>query len=180
MFHSKLNLPAWSTGRLIAFALVFVLVVLFWTPGYIASLGSQQASVNWPITQATVIESSLEDDRKIRHPFGTRLNFRFSYLVDDTTLVSDSRRAVKWSAHYLFTSKSLFTEEHPVGSTITISYDPDNPLTTTLSPGLAASDFIGGILMIFILLSPSISALWIVWTRAQHPTAHHVEKDRSR
>jgi hypothetical protein len=127
-----------STRKLAGGLLVCSLLLAIWMPAFIRDVAKQAASVDWPSASGAVIQS----EPYTRKLLSTGLRFRYEFVVAGKKFESGERRVVDLSLYYTFDSDTAFAAAHPVGSLLTVHYDPANPIRTTLSPGLSFLDFL--------------------------------------
>lgn len=131
--------PGFATWRLlfgIVACVAFLVVVM---RGTLREIPLQAASAKWPTTAATIIQCEV---RKRRAKLDDLL-FRCHYAVGGRSYEASQRRIVTMTAYDLFENPADFAANHPVGSTLSVWYDPADPSAVTIAPGLSAWDLAG-------------------------------------
>lgn len=110
-------------------------------------------SVTWPVTQGEVRESRfLRDDT-------FSIDFRYSYTVDGV-YYEGSR--ITFFQYALFANQyqnQLFIEEHPVGTTVEVRYDPLEPSRSVLMRSIPLSQLWSPVLFALCLVSILVSGI---------------------
>ena len=140
----KSKIQSKSTGSLIRGMLICFGLMALMVPLWVRGIVRQYQSSDWPAVSASVTESEAYQ----RDLLKTRLRFRVLFAVGGRRVETTERRAADLSMFYTFESNGGFARDHPVGSAITVYYDPQDPKRITLSPGLSVLDFtFGGVFM---------------------------------
>lgn len=122
----KLDLGGWFGGL---FAVAWIGVVVFVDGATAFGAWRMAQSANWPTTPGTVTESRLESRRK-----SVALVLRYTY-----TLGRREYTGTRYEDGPTFLPKETLPKvqsELPVGSGVTVYYDPADPATAVLRPGL--------------------------------------------
>ena len=108
------------------------LVTMVWGAVIIARARN---TARWPAATGTIEESSIasEDDDLLPH-------IVFRYAVND----SEYRRVLEFPGGITPTREfaAEYLRKYPAGAMVTVYYDPRDPGTATLEPGLARGDWL--------------------------------------
>jgi hypothetical protein len=118
----------------VCWLLVFVGAALMWKGARI-QLKSQRAK-SWPSVQGRVLESSLRavlDNRGRTY----RAYILYEYAVGGVIRRSDVRRLGEGTSSFTKAS-SRAVEQYPVGTAVTVFFNPENPADAMLEPGKAS------------------------------------------
>ena len=149
--------------------LFLALLVAYFMPKYSNAIVAQLGTNAWPSALATVIESHVDGIPLSRHQ---TLHFEFQFQTEAGLDVVASRRTVGFLARPCF-SKRWFASDHPVGSSLKVWYDPQQPTRTTISQGVSFFDAIVGVSVLVAFAVLSHRAGMEVWRRIlrlrEHP-----------
>ena len=126
----------WVVWIFTGFQSIFVLLGIFFTAQGVLEWDRAARSASWPTVPGTVTRSEVTSHRsthKGRTSTSYHAHIEFDYLVDGTSH-HGSRRTYKVMA----SSKSAANEAvaaYPVGRSVTVSYDPQDPERAVLEPG---------------------------------------------
>ena len=143
---------------------IYALMALLGAVGLFFSgrdLVRSRSSNSWPTTQGEVVYSSLEQsmstdsdgDRSVT--YGAKIVY--NYQVDGQQLTGD-RRVFSESRSSSARRAQEIANRYPVGATVTVYYDPNNPQVCVLEPGTG----FGGIIVPLITLALLIFGIYKV------------------
>ena len=135
--------PRW---KVLLAGVVFPLFAAYVGWIWINGIGPQARSGSWPTATATILRSEYD-------PWGGRwgaLRVRYGYDVDGKRYQCSRLQLNGLSTAWMLRSKSGFVTEHPVGSTLTIAYDPSDPSRATVRRGVSLDDFVIAPLLAFV------------------------------
>ena len=113
---------------------------------------------DWISHQAKVIESEIKWSKRIsaRHAhFNQYLSFEYQYQYQDEVFRS---RAVAFGA-ISDKEEIAFAEANPVGSTIQIYFDPQDPSDSTVLLGFASDNY-WGIVFFVMAVTSTVASFW--------------------
>jgi hypothetical protein len=113
---------------LYGFPLLLGTAIICWR---LAVLHHQQASLQWPTVNGTILQSQ-QIDVPVRRGHRYKADILFRYDVNGTSYLS--RQISLWSADLDSYYSARFVYSHPKGTT-TVYYDPDDPRNAVLLPG---------------------------------------------
>jgi hypothetical protein len=141
---------------------VFALLAVIGAVGLFASgrdLLRGRASSSWPTTQGEVVYSSLEQKMSTDSDGDSSVTYAakvvYNYQVGGQNLTGDRRRFSEASTSSARRAQEI-ANRYPVGSQVTVYYDPDNPQVSVLETGVG----IGGIIVPVITLGLLIFGLY--------------------
>lgn len=118
--------------------------ILLWSLGtlsadaaYIYNLVKQRASSAFPSVDGTIVESTIVENRDADGTTYTA-RLRYTYQVGGRDYTADRDRYYTVSAGRGAARRMV--EAHPVGSKVTVYYNPEDPSDALLRPGIAAGD----------------------------------------
>lgn len=126
--------------------------ILLWSLGtlsadvaYIHDLVRQRAGSSFPTVDGTITESKIVEDRDAD---GTTYiaRIRYAYQVAGRDYTAD--RVRYWTVSAGRGAAERIVEAHPVGSKVTVYYNPADPSDALLRPGITAGD---SFLLLFML-----------------------------
>jgi len=135
-------------------AYVFTLVCVAIAAYTARTLVNARRSANWPAVTGTIVRSALSREPKAGHEsgFSDSIDLAYSYTVDGRQF--EGSRVAYGGIDKAKKAHSLHLE-HPVGSTVTVFYDPASPHLCTLRRGLPKNMFalvaIGGMFAVLSL-----------------------------
>lgn len=125
------------------FAFVALWIVL-WSLGTLSAdvaqvynLARQRAASSFPSVDGTIVESKIVEDRDADGTTYTAL-LRYTYQVAGRDYTADRDRYYTVSVGQRAAQRIV--EAHPVGSKVTVYYNPADPSDALLRPGIAAGD----------------------------------------
>lgn len=97
------------------------------------------ASAHWPTTAATITDSRVtqESSRPGRESWTPRV--QYTYAVAGKAYVGDVLRLGGFPSSSCRSLAEAQQQRHPKGSTCPVAYDPAQPQTSVLEPGLGAA-----------------------------------------
>lgn len=114
-----------------------------------------RSSASWPTTQGEVVYSSLEQsmstdsDGDSSVTYGAKIVYNYQVggqqLTGDRRVFSESRSSNARRAQEI-------ANRYPVGSTVTVHYDPNNPPVSVLEPGVGFGGMIVPLIMLGLLI----------------------------
>ena len=114
---------------------LFLLGGLFATAWGLLIILKARKTLQWPYVEGIIEESRLasDDDDLLPH-------IQFSYTVGESAY----RRTFEFPGDVTPTEEfaASYVKKYPVGSTVQVHYDPDNPQSATLEPGLGKGDWL--------------------------------------
>ena len=146
MIRSQETLPK----EVYIFGLIY-LIIAMWTLGRgIQVMNESRLSTSWPTVEGKIVKSEVVDGRKT-----TRADIQFTYIVEGQSYRSFR---VKFSQNLTTNYKkaNVLAERYLLGSSVTVYYDPADPNTAILEPGVTYY-LIRVSLLIFLV------PLWLVW-----------------
>ncbi len=115
-------------------------------------------SLRWPTTQGRIVVSKVATLPRASDPrFGTAPRVRYEYEVDGRTYFSHRIDFGGWWSAW------NVVEEHPVGTTWTVSYDPEDPGRAVLEPGVRGVSVLELYLGLAVVVGGVLLALGIWW-----------------
>lgn len=126
----------WVVWIFTGFQAIFVLLGIFFTAQGVLEWDRAAKSASWPTVDGTVTRSEVTSHRsrnKGRTTTSYHAHIEFDYAVDGKAL-HGNRRTYKVMA----SSQSAANEAvaaYPVGRSVTVSYDPQDPERAVLEPG---------------------------------------------
>lgn len=115
------------------FCWFFLVLALFMAPYGVYCLRRDRPSLQWPTVPGVMMQADVHRYSG-RHSSGTILNATYSYKVNGTRYVSHQVRL--WHNDLSISGNAAsFALTHPVRSTVTVYYDPQNPANAVLIPG---------------------------------------------
>lgn len=108
------------------------------------------ASMYWPTTQGDIVQSVVQRDSEAR--FFPQV--QYTYSVAGERFQSDT---ITYRGHSLdLATAESYTARYPVGSRVTVYYDPDCPAISLLEPGVRRGAYVGGAVVLFVLFAVGI------------------------
>jgi hypothetical protein len=135
--------PFWSNLKGLGyclFALVGGIVLLGWQWN---ARGGAAATLEWPTTTGKVVSSEIEEKqvyrrKRLRQVFEPQI--QYSYQVDGRDYTA-SRVDYFEDDDFENEDKAIgVTEKYPVGKEVNVSYDPQDPASAVLEPGITGSN----------------------------------------
>lgn len=116
-------------------------------------LGDARASASWPIAEGKVVSSQVEHstDSEGGDSYQPKVNYTYSVAG-----VPYSGRQIKFGENSYSSRRQAeeIANRYPVGDSVAVYYEPENPEKTALEPGVTAGSYIVfGIGAIFVLVS---------------------------
>lgn len=157
--------PYFVLGGALA-ALVFLGIGLFLLSRAIHFRRLAAAAVHWPITEGTVIAAEVikriasSDDEYDRYV--PRVSY--AYTVNGARRESDVIRVGLGDLGYLMERQAReHLARYPLGATVAVHYDPQNPGQATLEVGQAGATryFLAGALLAGVGVGATVFAIWI-------------------
>lgn len=170
------NMPpalAWFVTRV--FPLLFVAVGVVMLVIGVTGLRRAVASTEWPTTQGEILSSEVERVRRDDHDRGPSTTFhariRYGYSVGGEPYTGDRVGIGDYGTNTNHHARSV-VRRYPVGSHVTVYYDPDRPRIALLEPGVRASAFIvPGIGAAFVLFGGLCFVVFLLRGRKQNTGA---------
>ena len=142
------------------FTIIGAITFFFWG---LPPLKYSNESKTWPSVQGTVTKSEVGSYLKNGKNY-SRANIEYNYKVDDKTFTS-YKITVGDPPHVNNISKAKqMQQKYPVGTTVSVYYDPEAPDSSALKPGIRGNDimlagitglfFVVGILVLLSRLIP--------------------------
>lgn len=135
--------PFWSNLKGLGyclFALVAGLALLGWQ--WVAR-GEASATLQWPVTKGKIVSSQIEEKqvyrrKRLRQVFEPQLEY--SYQVDGRDHVGT--RIDYFEDHDYENQEAAVAmgDKYPVGKEVNVSYDPQDPASSVLEPGVTGSN----------------------------------------
>ncbi len=134
--------------------LVFFLVaagILWWG---INTVRNASVSKNWPAVPGTITVSqvaiSTDDD-------GTTYSadVQFKYVVNDRWYTADTVNFGEYGSGNRSRAEKIVAR-YPPGSQVTVYYNPDNPGTAVLEPGVTWGSYFGFLMSLAFLIAPAL------------------------
>lgn len=139
--------------------------------GFIASLilgwsiMRGQQSRSWPSTSGTILQSAIDtfqstdEDGSTSTTYGVRLQYQFSV---GGRQYEGSRRAFTnmRTSSYRRTQKIL--DAYPQGGAVTVFYDPDDPSSCVLEPGVNKGAYVALVFTVAMLLVGAAGLLGLI------------------
>ena len=112
--------------------IVFGLLAILWGLRVIAMA---RKTLQWPTVEGTIEESALasESDDLLPH-------IKYSYRVNEKTFHQLMRFSGDVTPSQEFSQS--YVKRFPVGLTVSVYHDPENPEVSTLEPGLGKGDWL--------------------------------------
>lgn len=127
-------------GYIIAIGISAVILI------YIGSdILKAQKSRSWPTASGTVQDSGMEshqsrdDDGDIKTTYGATIQYK--YTVDGQEFVGDRRTFSNVRTSSVRNTEKIL-ERYPLGSSVDVFYDPDDPSSSVLESGVGAATYI--------------------------------------
>ncbi len=181
------NMPpavAWFMMRV--FPLLFVAVGVVMLVIGVTGLRRAMASTEWPTTQGEVLTSEVERVRHRHHDRGPSTTFHarisYGYSVGGEPYTGDRVGIGDYGSNTNHHARSV-VRRYPVGSHVTVYYDPDRPRIALLEPGVRASAFaVPGIGAAFVLFGGLCFVVFLLHGRKQagseeEPVAESAQAD---
>ena len=121
--------------------------------GEVREWSRARGSLSWPQGAATVSSSELVYDSYNRKH---RVEIRLRYIVDSQSHLGGSYALYPRIGH----GAKQIVEAHPTGSTVTVSYDPEEPSTAVIRTGPKKGKLLGAILYLGVAVAGAL-ALWL-------------------
>lgn len=137
-------------GYIIAIAISVVLLIKFGV-----DIRKGYKSRNWPIAEGTVLDSSMEahqsrdEDGDIRTTYGVTIQFK--YLVDGQEFQGNRRTFSNVRTSSARRTEKIL-ERYPPGGSVSVYYDPDDPPSSVLEPGVGSVTYVLLIVVIGFLV----------------------------
>ena len=151
LYSSDKKVPLW----LRVLVLIIGIVLLIWS---LHILILAQSSNNWSTTEGYIVSSEWTSGRPSDEDVCDKAEVRYEYSVDGREYVG-SRVAFAMDDFCSQSRAIRVVDDYPVGSYVDVYYDPDNPETSVIEPGVT-----GGVLVLFIVAliftSVGILSLW--------------------
>jgi hypothetical protein len=102
-------------------------------------------SRSWPTASGTVLDSEMEahqsrdEDGDIRTTYGATIQYK--YIVDGQEFQGNRRTFSNVRTSSVRNTEKIL-ERYPPGSSVDVFYDPDDPSSSVLEPGVGASTYI--------------------------------------
>jgi len=158
---------AWFMKRI--FPLVFVAVGVGMLVIGVIGLRQAAASRDWPTTQGVILSSAVErvrrndPDRGFTTTFHARISF--SYSVGGEPYTGDRVGVGDYGRNTNHHARSV-VRKYPVGSQVTVYYDPNRPQSSLLEPGVRPMAFvIPGLGVAFVLFGGLSFAAFLLHDR---------------
>lgn len=119
-------------------------------------LNRAHKSVRWPIAEGTVTQSRVKDDGDFYSPF-----IEYKYTVNHHEYLTHSITTKQTPNTHNPERPQKLVQAHPVGSTVKVYYNPENPNVSYLTVGVGWSNWF---LFILFLLGVLISGGWTYLT----------------
>ena len=127
-------------GYIIAIGISAVILI------YIGSdILKAQKSRSWPTASGTVQDSGMEshqsrdEDGDIKTTYGATIQYK--YTVDGQEFVGDRRTFSNVRTSSVRNTEKIL-ERYPLGSSVDVFYDPDDPSSSVLETGVGAATYI--------------------------------------
>jgi hypothetical protein len=104
-----------------------------------------QKSRSWPTASGTVLDSGMEahqsrdEDGDIKTTYGATIQYK--YLVDGQEFQGNRRTFSNVRTSSVRNTEKIL-ERYPLGSSVDVFYDPDDPSSSVLEPGVGAGTYI--------------------------------------
>jgi len=104
-----------------------------------------QKSRSWPTASGTILDSSMEahhnrdEDGDIKTTYGASIQYK--YLVDGQEFQGNRRTFTNVRTSSVRNTEKIL-ERYPLGSSVDVFYDPDDPSSSVLEPGVGAGTYI--------------------------------------
>ena len=104
-----------------------------------------QKSRSWPTASGTVLDSGMEanqsrdEDGDIKTTYGATIQYK--YTVDGQEFVGDRRTFSNVRTSSVRNTEKIL-ERYPLGSSVDVFYDPDDPSSSVLESGVGAATYI--------------------------------------
>ncbi len=127
-------------GYIIAIGISAVILIKFGSDIFKA-----QKSRSWPTAPGTVLGSRMEssqsrdEDGDIRTTYGATIQYK--YLVDGQEFQGDRRTFSNVRTSSVRNTQKILAR-YPSGGSVDVYYDPDDPSSSVLEPGVGASTYI--------------------------------------
>jgi len=162
------------------FPLIFVVVgasVVFFG---IRGLTRARASIEWPSTQGTIVESSVERHRSSGSN-GSSTTYHaeilYEFVVDGTTYNGDRVAYGDYGSSSPSHARHI-VNRYPEGKSIAVYYMPGNPEECLLEPGMKGQSwFLPGIGLIFFTAGSLMAVFLPKALKKQHITGQGAEYD---
>lgn len=133
---------------LIGLGLIALLLVAF-----VRDLYHFPRSITWPATQGEVLESRFMRDDTFS------IDFRYAYTVDDVYYESSRITFFEYAVFANQYQNQRFIENHPVGTTVEVRYDPVEPSRSVLMRTIPLSQLWSPVLLALCLVSILVSGI---------------------
>ncbi|MBK7896985.1 MAG: DUF3592 domain-containing protein [Candidatus Promineifilaceae bacterium] len=132
------NSDSMGCGATVLFTIVFFAVGIGLSIWGWSVLQNARVSESWPTTDGEILSSSVRVDRD---EDGTSYfgDVTFRYLVDDFSYTSDNVSFGQYGGDR--DHAEAIVARYPAGSGVTVHYDPADPETAVLEPGVTWSSY---------------------------------------
>ena len=141
----------------VAAGVALLLATSFFFAATASRLLSARASRSWPETEGFIIESRLSSNSTYCRPV---INYR--YMVNGQSFVGDDLVAGPQD-HYGSHEAQAEIDRYPVGRKVAVFYDPANPSTCCIEPGVFRWEVYLFSLITISCLSSSLLIFWRVF-----------------
>lgn len=156
-FFALLKGAVRALGRLVGRAwrtvLALVLMVALVT-AFVRDLYYFPRSASWQQTKAEVLESSFE-----RGDDDFAVDFKYRYAVDGVTYEGERITFFQYAVFANAYQNQRFIGQHPVGATVDIYYDPQEPGRAVIMRVIPLSQLWSPVLLVLCLASVFVSAV---------------------
>lgn len=170
------NMPPamlWFMTRV--FPLLFVAVGVGMLVVGVIGLRRAAASTDWPTTQGVIVSSEVERVRRNDPERGFTWTYHarisYGYSVGGEPYTGDRVGVGDYGSNTNHHARSV-VRQYPVGSHVTVYYDPDRPQIALLEPGVRPMAFvIPGIGVAFVLFGGLCFTVFLLHDRKQRGVA---------
>ncbi len=157
------------------FPLLFVAVGVAMLVVGVIGLRRAAASADWPTTQGVIVSSEVERVRRNDPDRGWTTTFHarisYGYSVGGEPYTGDRVGIGDYGSNTNHRARSV-VRRYPVGSHVTVYYDPDRPRIALLEPGVRPMAFvIPGIGVAFVLFGGLCFTVFLLHGRNQRGAA---------
>lgn len=135
--HSPVGKLVWCA----LITMVFVLIGILLMRAGFSEMRTARASAGWPQTPGKVFKSSIDWSSDSDSSTGWRAQVAYTYSVGGTEMKGNRVSLGDYGSSNSSHAQGI-VNRYPVGRDITVYYDPRNPATCLLEPGVQAVTYI--------------------------------------
>jgi len=139
------------------FLSLFILVGLMMCVFGVLNVIMAKESENWESVEGTITSSEISTSHGESTTYGADVSYRF--VVDDTVYKGDKVRLSEVSTSNYGRAQKI-VEKYPIEAVVKVFYDPNDPESNVLEPGLSGGSILLAVLGLAFLVIPTIMLVY--------------------